>query len=625
MKNRTSLRMRILRLSLISVAVAVVTMTAVSVCQISSISNSSFRSNIQSLAHAYTGSLESSAATIRMQIQSAAENEILNSETDPAKLKDELVKLAKTTSFKDFSISELDGKTMNNTDISDREYFQEAIKGNTYISRPVVRKTDGSVVLMVATPMTNGKILYGALASDALSHGLADDGLGEGGFVYVVDKYNEVMAATDPAIVGTELAMDASATKEGAREIDDSHMSYFMPINDTDGWSIIVMSNTTQARFTVLMGIISCLAVGVVLCTIAIVTSFKISKQISTPIVKTTERLVLLSKGDLSTDVEVFNRRDETETLSSSLADVCSKLLSYVNNINENTAAMAAGDFSYQNRMEYLGDFDGIPASFLKIHEVLSDIISNLSSSAGSVHSGSDQMASGAQMLAEGTTRQATAVDELSSTISEISTRVEHTADQASEASSLSNKCADMLKEQDAAMGNMLQAMKVIEEKSEAISSVIKTIEDIAFQTNILSLNASIEAARAGDAGKGFAVVAAEVGNLALKSAASADSTKALIAATIDAVKQGSDLANATAVAMQEVTTLSEKSAVSVTAIAEDANHQAAALLQASKGVEDISTVIQTNSATAEESAASCEELNAQAAILSEQVLRLRA
>lgn len=623
-ERRTSVRMRILRLSLISVCVAILAMSGMLVMQLDYTSTTAYKSEIESLSTAYVNTVEASVHTIRMQIEAAAANEVLNSEKDVSKIKAELAKLAETTSFKDFSVAETSGKTLNDTDISDREYFQEALKGKTYISRPVLRKTDNSTVIMVATPMENGKILYGALSSDALSNGLTSDHLGEGGLVCIIDKYNEVMASSDTSMVGTEIDIGFEL-KEGQRELGNNLVARYTVINDTDGWGAIVVGNLSDAHSVVVGCLAISLTLGALLCVAAVIVSLKISKRIVMPISATTSRLEMLAEGDLNSPVEVFNRRDETENLSKALDKVCTEMNKYISNIVDTTTEMANGDFTYEHQMEYLGDFESIPKAFSQIHDVLKETIQNLIDSSNNVHTGSEQISSGAQMLAEGTTRQATAADELSATIVNISEGVDATAKGANEANQISSNCASMMREQDIAMQKMLEAMKTIEEKSEAISNVIKAIEDIAFQTNILALNASIEAARAGEAGKGFAVVASEVGNLAQKSAQSADSTKALITSTLEAVKVGSKIADDTASALKEVTSLSEKSAELVQKIAEDANKQAVALSQATQGIEDISQVIQQNSATAEQSAASCEELSAQAKLLSEQVSKLKA
>lgn len=622
--KKTTIRMRILRLSLILVGVAILTLSGILVMQLDYVSTTAYKSEVQSLAVTYTSSVQASASTVTMQIEAAANNEVLNSETSTTALKAELAKLAATTSFKDFSISYRDGKTLNDTDISDREYFQNALAGKTDISRPVIRKTDGSTVIMVATPMPNGNILYGALNHDTLSTGLTAEFLGEGGVVYIINKYNEVVASSSVESVGTVIDYP-TPIKQGSRDLGNNLTAYFLPIEGTDGWGTIVVGNTASSHSVVGMCLAISLTMGALLCVAAIIVSLKISKRIVTPIVKTTERLGLLANGDLTTDVTVFKRRDETEMLSTSLQLVCDELSSYVSNITATTTSMANGDFSYNNQMDFKGDFESIPRSFKQIHEMLKETITSLNATADNVSSGSNQIASGAQVLAEGTTRQATAVDELSSTINAIANAVNNTAASAEEARTLSDNCATLMREQDNAMVKMLEAMLTIEKKSEEISNVIKLIDDIAFQTNILALNASIEAARAGAAGKGFAVVATEVGTLAAKSAESANSTKELIVSALNAVKLGSKLTKQTADALKEVTNLSSKSAELVRGIAEDADKQSEALKQATSGVDDISQVIQMNSATAEESAASCEELSAQAQVLAEQVAKLKA
>ncbi len=300
------------------------------------------------------------------------------------------------------------------------------------------------------------------------------------------------------------------------------------------------------------------------------------------------------------------------------------ELNSYVVDINNVLSKMAQGDFTAKSEVSYLGDFVQIGESFEKIEESLHEIIGNIGQSSREVRGGAEQMASGSQSLADGTTRQAASIEQLSASINEIANKVQQSANNASEASKISIQSSEKITDQNNEVKEMLVAMDEIKKKSDEIQNIIKAIDDIAFQTNILALNAAIEAARAGAAGKGFAVVADEVRNLAAKSAQSAAQTGDLINATIEAVDKGTVIAQSTAETMKEVTELANRTNQYIGEISTAADDQANSIEQVKIGIDSISTVVQQNSATAEETAASCEELNAQAAVLEEQISKLR-
>ena len=198
------------------------------------------------------------------------------------------------------------------------------------------------------------------------------------------------------------------------------------------------------------------------------------------------------------------------------------------------------------------------------------------------------------------------------------------TAQNAAKAGEISKQTEDEVNLQDSSIQNMVTAMSDISNTSKEIEKIIKTIEDISFQTNILALNAAVEAARAGDAGKGFAVVADEVRNLANKSAEAAKSTTTLISASIDAVNKGSKIAGETAESMKKVKDKTAETAGLIVTIAEASAEQTDAIKQITSGIDQISQVVQMNSATAEETAASCEELNGQSRMLKDQVSRFK-
>ena len=242
-----------------------------------------------------------------------------------------------------------------------------------------------------------------------------------------------------------------------------------------------------------------------------------------------------------------------------------------------------------------------------------SHAIANISDAAFQVMTSSSQVASASEALAQGSTEQASAIEEITASIDDVAEKTKQNASQANAAADMMAKTIAEVKKGNEEMQQMVVAMKEINASSENISKIIKVIDDIAFQTNILALNAAVEAARAGEAGKGFAVVAEEVRNLAAKSAAAAAETAEMIEDSIRKVEAGSKIADETAKALEEITIDVQESESIVTEIAEASSYQATAIAQIDKAIEQVSQVVQTNSATSEECAAASVELSNQA------------
>ena len=375
--------------------------------------------------------------------------------------------------------------------------------------------------------------------------------------------------------------------------------------NRSSRLSLLIICSAGLAVFLVGIGVISVIA-----------------KQMSDPIKEASERLKELSLGNLKDDVHIFKAEDEIGDLTRALLKTVQTWRDYIVDISASLAELDRGNLQSKMHMDYVGDFAPIKASFQHTIHTLNDTLQRLDTSAVQVANGSDQVASSAQSLAQGTTEQASAVEELAATINEIHGHVANNAENAKMASEQAMTTAAELEQGKEQMEQMTTAMNQINDSASEISKIIKTIEDIAFQTTILALNAAVEAARAGSAGKGFAVVADEVRNLASKSAEASKNTASLIDATVQAVREGTGIANETALSIGRIVVASEEAAKLVHEISKASQEQAASIAQVTLGIDQISSVVQTNSATSEESAAASKELSTQAQVLKDLVNR---
>ncbi|MCC0635719.1 methyl-accepting chemotaxis protein [Clostridioides sp. ES-S-0001-02] len=345
-----------------------------------------------------------------------------------------------------------------------------------------------------------------------------------------------------------------------------------------------------------------------------------IKLKIVIPINKVEKHFSRIASGDLRTSIDVEESKSEIGMLVSSVKKMQDMLLNYIDLIDSTLTSIAKGDLRIDIEQEFIGDFKSIKTSLESIINSFNDDFYEINLSAEQVASASEQVAAGAQALSQGATEQASSVEELASTINEISDGIKQCADSASLACEVSDQSALQVGFGSRCMDDMMTSMEAISEKSNEISKIIKTIDEIAFQTNILALNAAVEAARAGQYGRGFAVVADEVRSLAGKSAKAAQNTAILIEEAIKTVENGVKIAKETAKALDLVVNGVEKTTDYINGISSSVHSQEIAITQILSGIEQISIVVQMNSATAEESAAASEEMSAQAQILKELV-----
>ncbi len=384
-----------------------------------------------------------------------------------------------------------------------------------------------------------------------------------------------------------------------------------------------VKALSVQSAYIKLAMIFALVVVGIFQLTNLILTR----KRVLNPVISVKDQMIEISRGNLSAEFSLEPDTSEIGMLVQSIHETKRELKKYIKDIDMKLAEMAQGNMDLTIGNDYRGEFQPIQVAMRQILDALNNALAQINQTAERVTEESEQVAGGAQILSKGAVEQASAVQELTASIQELSGEVDNSsrdADYARQSSMHATKQLELCNEK---MVELTTAMENISKSSHEIGGIIKTIEDISFQTTILALNAAVEAARAGETGKGFAVVADEVQSLANKSSEAAQNITVLIEDSMRLVEQGTSLSADTTEALATGVIGAQKSTELVERIAKSAAQQVNALHQLTQGMEQISGVVQTNSATAEKSASSAEELLGQAQELKVSVhqFRLRA
>lgn len=344
-----------------------------------------------------------------------------------------------------------------------------------------------------------------------------------------------------------------------------------------------------------------------------------ISKSIEKPLNELKDRFITFAEGDIDSPLPTVESEDEIKELVSGVSAMSDRIRVIIKDSGRMLNEMSEGNFAIDTECEevYTGAFTDLLTGIRKMNEEIDTTVRGVDDASGQVLTGSTNLAEAAQSLAEGATDQAASVEEMQATINELTSGIKTTAEELGTAYDEAYKYAEIAEGSRGDMEVLVQAMSRINETSEKIGAIITQIEDIASQTNLLSLNASIEAARAGEAGKGFAVVADQIRNLAEQSAKSAVDSKALIEAAIHEVGDGNMYAEKASTSLREVVDGIQAIADSAKKIKEISIEQADSMEQVEATAERIAEVVQNNSAAAQETSATSEELTAQATTLS--------
>jgi len=612
---------------------------------------SALEKNVLETAELASMAAENKIATYTLTVAEMASNPILVDENVSPEEKQAFIQERTDAYYMRFGgMADTEGyDVIHDVDISEEPFFQAAVQGNSYMSAPYIDGED--IYLMVAAPIREGGavkgVLYFQCDTDILQSIIEGLKIGEEGEAYILDKEGTTIAYVDQeSVLNRENVMREAAAAPGDEglqtvaaiekkmtlgevgverfyyaEDQSNNIQSYAPIAGTDGWSIAVTVDEDEFMRPAEYGNFIQTAVCAVACLVIIVISMRVSHSIAMPVVRCAKRIQALSQGDLGSPVPQVKSKDETRILADSTAQLVKDFGTIIHEMQDILGAIADGDLTREvSGQPYPGDFAVLWESLRVISEKLNATMAGIVSASGQVSTGSDQVAATAAVLSQGAVEQTSSVEELSGTISNMSAEAKEIAQMTEQAKDVVGEAGGKLQESSAYIDSLNQAMSQITQSSDEIRRIIDTIENIAFQTNILALNAAVEAARAGTSGKGFAVVAEEVRELANKSDQAAKATKELIERSVKAVGSGSFVVGKVTDSVTAAAKMAGEAVEQMEQVAKGVEDQTDAIEQAAAGIGQISGVVQNNSATAEESAATSQELSSQAAMLQQLV-----
>lgn len=524
-----------------------------------------------------------------------------------------------------------------------KSWYQNGVKSEDFILGDVYFDEDSQSYVVGASGVLKnsaGEVRGVAAADvylDSISQIVSGVQIEETGGIFLVDTQTDtIIGHKDKEITGKKLSeADGSMYTYAAEQIRAGKTGLtlenntYIQVENIPGsnWAAVAYVSRTEVLKELLQLTLSMLLIaGAAIVVLILLIVILVRRMIGIPVKELSRAATRIAEGELEQNIR-YQSGDELGVLADDFNRVTVRLrdyVGYINEISEKLREIAGGNLAFTLEKEYTGEFEKIKTALDEISRELNRTMGQLQASSRDVASGAEQVSSGAVSLSQGSNEQAAEVETLAGHISAVSDSVHKVARGAQEASRISGELKRGLLSSNEKMQNMTEVIQKISDKSTQIHQIVKTIEDIAFQTNILALNAAVEAARAGAAGKGFAVVADEVRNLAGKSSAAARETTVLLSQTVDAMEDGVRAARETAESMMAVVDDADKMSSLVDGIAEYTKEQDASAAEITSGIEQISTVVQTNVATAEASAAASEELSGQAAVLREMVSRFR-
>lgn len=530
-------------------------------------------------------------------------------------------------------------KSEEGWDITGRGWYGCITEKKTVLTEPYVDSSTGKMILSAAAPVyddATGTVL-GAVGMDiSLDHMteiMSEYKIGRNGYILLLSGCGTFLYHPQGDIVQKNIK-DVNISNNVANAItskSNEFLKYKTEGNTKYGFlqhagdtGYVVLSSLPMSEYyatlvAMVIALVVIFAVGITLIAFSIKKS---AKNLTKPILALNHTAQQLADGNLDVNLHITSE-DEIGELGESIQKTVDRLKKYIAYIDETAEVLtqiADGKLSIHLKNDYVGEFQKIKTALLNISDSMNQVMLGINESSERVSVGASELATASQVLAEGAEEQAAAIEQLTATTTTVAEQVENSRHGAEASAKATAQAAGMIEQNQTKMKLMMDAMNEIHTTSQKVVGIIQTIEDIASQTNLLSLNASIEAARAGEAGRGFAVVADEIGKLALESSKAANTTKELIEISINEINKGSTIATDAMDSLKESVTAVNHVNGMIQETAEDAAVQAENMKQLQAGIEDMAHGIQDNSAASQETSATSEELASQAEILNKMV-----
>ena len=525
-------------------------------------------------------------------------------------------------------------------DVTTRAWYECTKTGATMLTKTYTSASTGKTILSAATPIydSNNKVVGVVgidVSIDTIINMMGEYTIGANGYSMLMASDGTFLYHPQSSLIDTTIqSMDISSNVGTAVSSNTAQLlkykvsgqtkyGYMKPIGST---GFITLSCIPRGQYfsSLIRAVIMVLAVIVIGEAFIIFLINRLTGKIIRPLAELNEAALELANGNFDVDINVHTD-DEVGELGQSIEKTVTRLkeyIDYIDEISDVLAAMADGKLAIQLKYAYVGEFQKVKDALNHISQSMTEVMTSIVEGANQVSLGSDDLANAAQSMAENTETQAASIEELLATATTVSEQVKENRDNSEKSAAYTNEVAEVMEDSKKQMNDMRQAMDKIQESSKQVVGVIKAIEEIASQTNLLSLNASIEAARAGEAGRGFAVVAGEIGGLANESADAVNTTRNLINVSLDEIEKGNEIVNAVIASLDNAVERVRVANGMIQDTAQMADVQMHNIDQIRDGIKDMSQVVQDNSAMAEETSATSEELAAQSVSLNELVKR---